>query len=585
MTAPLTDKNRILITSALPYINGIKHLGNLIGSMLPADLYARFQRLRGKEVLYICATDEHGTPAELAALGQNKDIQTYCKEMHDLQRILGEGFLLSWDYFGRTSSPQNHELTQYFQQRLADNDLIYEKTMKQVFSITDNRFLPDRYIEGTCPYCQYDKARGDQCENCTRVLDPTDLINPHSSISGSTNIEIRETKHLFLKQSACVDDLRKWIDDKKRQNWLPLVTSIAEKWLNDGLHDRCITRDLKWGIPVNREGYEDKVFYVWFDAPIGYIAATKEMTDAQNLDDSAWQSWWRHDKGADDVFYIQFMAKDNIPFHTISFPATIFGANDNWKVTDYIKGFNWLTYYGGKFSTSSKRGVFMNHALELYDPDYWRWYLLSNVPEGADAAFTWEHFQSVVNKDLADVLGNFINRTLKFCASKFGDKVPETSFAHTDLEIQTKALILEKATLYFEYLDACEIRKAAQELRSIWVVGNEYLQSAAPWKMIKENPDRAAMNIHFAFNLIHIFGELAKPFIPQAAQTIHNIVPNQDISHIWMCIDCYHFDAIKSGMIFTIPNILFTKIENDDIAKLTIDFDKQNSNIEDNPSS
>jgi methionyl-tRNA synthetase len=572
MNVPLTDKNRILITSALPYINGIKHLGNLVGSMLPADLYARFQRLRGKEVLYICATDEHGTPAELAALAQNKDVATYCKEMHDLQRILGEGFLLSWDYFGRSSSQQNHELTQYFQQKLSDNDLIYEQTTKQVFSITDNRFLPDRYIEGTCPHCGYEKARGDQCENCTRVLDPVDLINPYSSISGSTNLEIRETSHLFLKQSACIDTLRQWIEQKKQENWSNLVTSIAEKWLNDGLQDRCITRDLKWGIPVNRQGFEDKVFYVWFDAPIEYIAATKEMTDAKNLNDTAWQSWWKNDKGASDVFYIQFMAKDNIPFHTVSFPITIFGANDNWKPVDYIKGFNWLTYYGGKFSTSSKRGVFMNHALELYPPDYWRWYLLSNVPEGADSAFTWEHFQSVINKDLADVLGNFINRTLKFSESKFGDKIPTSDIPHTTLETETKDLIRTKINLYFSYLDSCEIRKAAQELRSIWVVGNEYLQNAAPWKTIKENPETAAMTIHFAFNLIHLFGELSKPFMPQATHIIHNIIPECDISYIWQNLDTYHFNDVESGNIFSIPSILFVKIENDDIQKLTADF-------------
>jgi methionyl-tRNA synthetase len=572
MNAPLTDKKRILITSALPYINGIKHLGNLVGSMLPADLYARFQRLRGKEVLYICATDEHGTPAELAALAQHKDVEIYCKEMHDLQRILGEGFLLSWDYFGRSSSQQNHELTQYFQQKLADNDLIYEQTTKQVFSVTDNRFLPDRYIEGTCPHCGYEKARGDQCENCTRVLDPTDLINPHSSISGSTNLEIRETNHLFLKQSACIDMLRAWIAEKKQANWSNLVTSIAEKWLNDGLQDRCITRDLKWGIPVNRKGFEDKVFYVWFDAPIEYIAATKEMTDAQNRDDTAWQSWWKCDKGADDVFYIQFMAKDNIPFHTVSFPITIFGADDNWKVVDYIKGFNWLTYYGGKFSTSSKRGIFMNHALDLYPPDYWRWYLLSNVPEGADSAFTWEHFQSVVNKDLADVLGNFINRTLRFCETKFGDKIPTSILSHTHLETETKEAIRTKIHLYYGYLEACDIRKASQELRSIWVLGNEYLQNAAPWKTIKENPDAAAMVIHFAFNLIHLFGELSKPFMPQASQTVNDIIFDCDISYIWQRLDSYHFDDVVAEQTFTIPNILFAKIENDDIEKLTADF-------------
>lgn len=572
MEKPLTDKQKILVTSALPYINGIKHLGNLVGSMLPADLYARFQRLRGKEVLFICATDEHGTPAELAALGQDKDIATYCQEMHDLQKIIGEGFLLSWDYFGRTSSPQNHELTQYFYQKLFESGLVYEQKIKQIFSITDDRYLPDRYVTGTCPHCGYDKARGDQCENCTKVLDPTDLLNPASSISGSTNLEVRETNHLFLKQSACVDMLQKWIDEKKSQGWPILVTSIAEKWLNDGLHDRCITRDLKWGVPVNKEGFEDKVFYVWFDAPIGYIAATKEMADAKGQDDKAWQSWWKLDQGAEDVFYIQFMAKDNIPFHTVSFPITIFGSNDNWKATDYIKGLNWLTYYGGKFSTSSKRGVFMNHALELYPPDYWRWYLLSNVPEGADSAFTWEHFQSSINKDLADVLGNFINRTLKFTTGKFGSFVPETKTAHTPLEAETKLLIIEKIKVYFNYLEACEIRKAAQELRSIWVVGNEYLQNSAPWTKIKTDQDHAAMNIHFAFNLIILFGELAKPFIPQASQTIASIIPACNLDYIWQKLDDYNFDDVTSGQGFEVPTILFSKIENDDIEKLTADF-------------
>jgi methionyl-tRNA synthetase len=266
------------------------------------------------------------------------------------------------------------------------------------------------------------------------------------------------------------------------------------------------------------------------------------------------------------------MAKDNIPFHTVSFPVTIFGANDNWKVVDYIKGFNWLTYYGGKFSTSSKRGVFMNQALELYAPDYWRWYLLSNAPESSDSAFTWEHFQTVINKDLADVLGNFINRTLRFCESKFGDKIPEMTLSHSELEQNTKESIIAKIKLYYGYLESCEIRKATQELRSIWVAGNEYLQMAAPWKAIKENPDMAAMTIHFAFNLIHLFGELSKPFMPQASLTIHNIIPECDIAYIWQDLDSYRFDDVTAGQLFSIPNILFTKIENDDIAKLNADF-------------
>ena len=565
MTSGLTDKNKILITSALPYINGIKHLGNLVGSMLPADLYARYMRLCGKDVLYICATDEHGTPAELAALDQGKDVSEYCSQMHDLQKILGEGFDLSWDYFGRSSSQQNKDLTQYFYQKLDEHGLVYEKTTKQVFSVDDNRFLPDRYVEGTCPHCGYDKARGDQCENCTRVLDPTDLINPRSAISGSLRVEIRESKHLFLKQSACTDMLRTWIVQKKLENWPILVSSIAEKWLDEGLQDRGITRDLKWGVPVNREGFDDKVFYVWFDAPIAYIAATKEKTDADGLPDTAWRSWWNHRDGADDVFYIQFMAKDNIPFHTVSFPITIFGSDDGWKVVDYIKGFNWLTYYGGKFSTSSKRGVFMNQALELYPSDYWRWFLLSNVPENSDTAFTWESFQTAVNKDLADVLGNFINRITKFCVSKFGDKIPD-GIAFGQYEQDTTVKIQGLIQNYFGYMNHLDIRKAASELRSVWVIGNEYLQVTAPWTAFKTNPEISAMNIRYAFDLIALFAELSKPFIPQNAQTISDIIP-VDLSSVWTEKD-FNFNLSTADMRFNMPDILFSKIDDADIETL-----------------
>ncbi len=418
---------RILITSAIPYINGIKHLGNLVGSQLPADLFARYFRARGHEVLFLCATDEHGTPAELAAAKAGKPVEVYCAEMWAVQKELSDGFRLSFDHFGRSSSPQNHRLTQHFAGRLAENGLIAEVAEKQVFSVADNRFLPDRYIEGTCPNCGYDRARGDQCENCTKQLDPTDLINPRSAISGSTDLEVRETKHLYLRQSALRDRLEAWIDSKT--DWPILTTSIAKKWLNDGdgLQDRGITRDLHWGIPVRKgdapwPGMEGKVFYVWFDAPIEYIACAAEWVDAGKGTD--WERWWRTDKGADDVRYIQFMGKDNVPFHTLSFPATIIGSGEPWKLVDYIKSFNYLNYDGGQFSTSQGRGVFMDQALSILPADYWRWWLLSHAPENSDSEFTWENFQASVNKDLADVLGNFVSRVTKFCRSKYGEEVP-----------------------------------------------------------------------------------------------------------------------------------------------------------------
>ena len=298
--------SRILITSALPYINGVKHLGNLVGSQLPADVYARYCRARGHEVLYICATDEHGTPAELAAAQAGEPVADYCARLWAIQKELGEGFRLSFDHFGRSSSPQNHRLTQHFAGRLADDGLIAEVAERQVYSVADGRFLPDRYIVGTCPNCGYPRARGDQCENCTKQLDPTDLIEPRSAISGSTDLEVRETRHLYLRQSLMREELRRWIESKT--DWPLLSTSIALKWLDDGegLQDRSITRDLDWGIPVRRgdapwPGMEGKVFYVWFDAPIEYIGATAEWAEWTGQDEAAWRRWWRTDEGADDV--------------------------------------------------------------------------------------------------------------------------------------------------------------------------------------------------------------------------------------------------------------------------------------------
>ena len=475
---------RILITSALPYINGIKHLGNLVGSQLPADLYARFMRARGHEVMFLCATDEHGTPAELAAAKARKPVADYCAEMHEVQAELARGFRLSFDHFGRSSSPENHRLTQHLAGRLKAAGLISEVSEKQVYSNADGRFLPDRYIEGTCPNCGYDRARGDQCENCTKQLDPTDLIDPRSAISGSTDLEVRETKHLFLRQKAMRDQLRAWIQSKT--DWPVLTTSIALKWLDDGdgLQDRGITRDLDWGIAVKDggrdwPGMEGKVFYVWFDAPIEYISATAEWAHARGLGDEAWERWWREDKGAAYVRYVEFMGKDNVPFHTLSFPATLMGANfdgsEPWKLVDYIKSFNYLNYDGGQFSTSQGRGVFMDQALSILPADYWRWWLLSHAPESSDSEFTWENFQASVNKDLADVLGNLVSRVTKFCRSKFGEVVPEGG-APGPREDKLIADLSEKLRSYEHLMQAMEVRKSAAELRALWVLGNEYLQ-------------------------------------------------------------------------------------------------------------
>ncbi len=551
---------RHLITSAIPYINGIKHLGNLVGSQLPADLFARYQRARGNEVLFLCATDEHGTPAELAAAKAGKPVAEYCAEMHEVQSRIADGFGLSFDHFGRSSSAQNQSLTQHFAGVLADQNLIAEVSETQMYSHADGRYLPDRYIEGTCPNCGFDSARGDQCDNCTKQLDPVDLINPHSTISGSTDLEMRETKHLYLRQSQMKDQLEAWIDSKT--DWPVLTTSIAKKWLNDGdgLQDRGITRDLDWGVPVKRgdadwPGMEGKVFYVWFDAPIEYIACSQEWVDAGKGSD--WQRWWRTDQGADDVTYTQFMGKDNVPFHTLSFPATILGSGEPWKLVDYIKSFNYLNYDGGQFSTSRGRGVFMDQALEILPADYWRWWLLSNAPESSDAEFTWENFQANVNKDLADVLGNFVSRITKFCRSKFGEVVPEGG-SYGEQEEKLIADITTRLRDYETHMDAIDVRKAATELRAIWVAGNEYLQSAAPWSTFKEDPETAAAQVRLGLNLIRLYAVLSAPFIPSTATRMMEAMQTTDGT--WPSDVAEALSHLTAGHEFSVPDVLFAKI-------------------------
>ena len=551
---------RHLITSAIPYINGIKHLGNLVGSQLPADLFARYQRARGNEVLFLCATDEHGTPAELAAAKAGKPVAEYCAEMHEVQSKIADGFGLSFDHFGRSSSAQNQSLTQHFAGVLADQNLIAEVSETQMYSHADGRYLPDRYIEGTCPNCGFDSARGDQCDNCTKQLDPVDLINPHSTISGSTDLEMRETKHLYLRQSQMKDQLEAWIDSKT--DWPVLTTSIAKKWLNDGdgLQDRGITRDLDWGVPVKRSnadwpGMEGKVFYVWFDAPIEYIACSQEWVDAGKGSD--WQRWWHTDQGADDVTYTQFMGKDNVPFHTLSFPATILGSGEPWKLVDYIKSFNYLNYDGGQFSTSRGRGVFMDQALEILPADYWRWWLLSNAPESSDAEFTWENFQANVNKDLADVLGNFVSRITKFCRSKYGEVVPEGG-SYGEQEEKLIADITTRLRDYETHMNAIDVRKAAAELRAIWVAGNEYLQSAAPWSTFKEDPETAAAQVRLGLNLIRLYAVLSAPFIPSTATRMMEAMQTSDDT--WPADVAEALSHLTAGHEFSVPDVLFAKI-------------------------
>ncbi|WP_370323702.1 methionine--tRNA ligase [Euzebya sp.] len=560
---------RHLITSALPYINGVKHLGNLVGSMLPADVYARYLRSRGHEVLAICATDEHGTPAELAAMEAGQSVEEYCAEQHEIQKDLGERFGLSWDHFGRTSRPQNHELTNHLADALDRNGYLEERAIQQVYSPSEGRFLPDRYVTGTCPHCGFERARGDQCENCGRLLDPTDLIDPRSTVTGATDLEVRESRSVFLLQSKLADEVRTWIESQDQ--WPNLPRSIALKWLDEGLKDRDITRDLAWGIPVRRPGLEHKVWYVWFDAPIGYIGATKEWSDL-DPDIRDWRSWWWD---SPEVTYTEFMGKDNVAFHTVSFPVTLIGSGEPWHKVDFLKAFNWLTYYGGKFSTSQGIGVFMDDALELLPADYWRWYLIANAPESDDASFTWPLFAQAVNGDLVGRLGNFVNRTLSLTAKRFGEAVPEGG-QPGDVEAQLAADVQTKLDEVAGHFEAMEFRKVTRAIRELWSLGDAYLERREPWRLIKAEAapwgdqtgqEAAAAVLRTAINLIPVLAGAAASIIPTAAGTARAAVGVEGTT--WPTVD---LTALEPGRPFTVPPLLFRRIEDEEVEAWTARF-------------
>ena len=514
---------KFLITSAIPYVNGVKHLGNLVGSLLPADVHARFRRQLGDEVLFICGTDEHGTPIELAAAAAHLPAQEFCDREHVRQADIYRRFGLSFDYFGRSSSPENLALTQHFYRRLDAAGLIEERNVQQVWSPHDGRFLPDRYVIGTCPNCGSRDARGDQCEACGRLLDPPDLIQPRSAISGDTSLELRWSRHLFLRQSLLVERLRNWLGT--RAGWPPFVLSLAKSWLTSELHDRCITRDLTWGIPVPRSGFEGKVFYVWFDAPIAYIAATEAWAACDPVR-RRWQDWWCE---SESTRYIQFLGKDNVPFHAVSFPATLLGSGEPWKTVDVIKGFHWLSYAGGKFSTSRKRGIFTDAALEELPADLWRWWLIANAPETSDTDFTIDRFIADVNKDLADVFGNLVNRILVFSCRTFDGRIPAGGQFGSD----ERALAGEVATRlaairhHHEQLD---FRRASAETRALWVLANTFLQRAAPWSA---GVKRATVTTRVVLNLVRLCATAAHSIIPSLSSVVLGAFGDDAATPLW----------------------------------------------------
>ncbi|MBQ2081897.1 MAG: methionine--tRNA ligase, partial [Treponema sp.] len=515
--------NRRLITSALPYVNNIPHLGNLI-QVLSADVFARFCRSRGYETLYVCGTDEYGTATETRALEEGKTSRELCDYYYAQHDEIYKWFDIAFDKFGRTSNPECTEITQEIFKGLEKNGYITEHTNKQPFCPKCQRYLADRFVRGICPKCGYDDARGDQCEKCGSLLDPAELQSPRCSTCGSTP-EIRDTKHLYINLPAISDKLDAWMSKASVEGkWSENAIKITKAWIRDGLNERAITRDLKWGIPVPREGYEDKVFYVWFNAPIGYISITKQLENelkAAGKKSFDYKSWWipeesEEAKGKPPVDLFQFIGKDNIPFHTVVFPCSQLGSGHNWTKLYHMSSTEYLNYEDGKFSKSKGIGVFGSDAKESgIKADAWRFFIFYNRPEKQDYQFTWKEFREKYNSELIGNLGNLVNRTLLFVTKYYDGKIPD---APVDEEMWKE--IREHEKKMTELLEWAELKDAFHEVFAISDIGNKAFQSGEPWKTRTTEPEKAAKLIH---NLCYMIKDLmiaVHPYLPQFSEKI-----------------------------------------------------------------
>ncbi|MCI5607092.1 MAG: methionine--tRNA ligase [Treponema sp.] len=515
--------NRRLITAALPYVNNIPHLGNIIQS-LSGDVFARFCRSRGYETLYVCGTDEYGTATETKALEEKTDPRSLCDHYYKEHTNIYKWFNINFDKFGRTSNQQCTEITQELFNDLDKAGLIHEHVNKQLFCPHCNMFLADRYVDGTCPKCGSIKARGDQCDECGSLLDPIELKAPKCHTCGSTP-EVRETKHLYIDLPALSDKLNAWVEKASVEGrWSDNAINMTKAWIRDGLQERGITRDLKWGIPVPKPGYEDKVFYVWFNAPIGYLSITKQLADelkAEGKQSFDWKSWWipsesEEAKGKEKVDLFQFIGKDNIPFHTVIFPCTLLGSPHEWTKLHHMSSTEYLNYEDGKFSKSRGVGVFGSDAIETGIPaDAWRFYIFYNRPEKQDYQFTWKDFQEKLNGELIGNLGNLVNRTLLFVNKYYDGIIPD---APVDEELWTEVRALEKKAT--DFLEWADLKDAFRTMFEISDICNKRFQAGEPWKTRTENPEAAAKLIH---NLCYVIKDLMimmNPFMPQYTQLI-----------------------------------------------------------------
>ena len=554
----MTESATILVTAALPYANGPIHLGHLSGAYLPADIYVRFQRLKKRDVLFICGSDEHGVAITITAEKEHLTPQQVVDRYHQENVAAFEGFGMSFDNYSRTSLPLHHETAREFLLNFYERGIFKEKREKQFYDGKAKMFLPDRYVEGTCPVCNNPDARGDQCENCGTFLNPMELINPRSKVTGEPPV-VRETSHLYFPLGEFQPRLEEYVAERDaRDGWKDNVLNYCRSWFKEGLQDRAITRDLDWGVKIPLPGYESKVIYVWFDAVLGYISSTKEWAQRTGKPDD-WKRYWQNP----GTKYVAFIGKDNVVFHCIVFPAMLMAWNDGNAATyvlpENVPANEFLNFEGQKFSKSRDWGIDVKDFLERYPADPLRYYLAVSLPEYRDADFTWKDFQAKNNNELADIFGNFVNRTLAFAEKNFGGMVPPRG-ALNDLDREMLAVLSKTPVTAGEYFEHYRFRDGVLEIMNLARAANKYFNDSEPWKTVKSDHDRCATTINLSIQLVRSLAILTSPVVPSTTKRIWTILGLEGEAgrHGW---DSAGELLIPRGHRLNKVEILFAKIE------------------------
>ena len=538
---------RYMVTSALPYANGPIHIGHLAGVYVPADIYVRYLRLRGREVKWVCGSDEHGVPITIRASQERVSPQAVVDKYHELIKRSFEEFGMTFDIYHRTSSPLHHATAAEFFTTLYDKGEFVEMESEQYYDEEAEQFLADRYLIGTCPHCGFEKAYGDQCEKCGSSLNGADLINPHSALSGSKPV-LRKTKHWYLPLDKYEPFLRRWILDQ-HQEWKGNVYGQCKSWLDAGLKPRAVTRDLNWGVPVPLEGATGKVLYVWFDAPIGYISATKALTPD-------WEKYWKDE----DTRLVHFIGKDNIVFHCIVFPAML-RAHGGYILPDNVPANEFLNIEGQKVSTSRNWAVWLNEYLKDFPnrQDALRYTLAANMPETKDNDFTWKDFQSRNNSELVAILGNFVNRVMVLTCKHFQGTVPPKGVMTAEDEAVVSSIMAHREGIE-RAVESFHFRDALKEYVDLARVGNKYLAEMEPWKLVKTDAGRTATVLHVSLQLLSALAGLGEPFLPFTTKKLLAMLRKERIA--W---DTVGVEMLPEGYQVGEPELLFTKIEDDAI--------------------